>query len=240
MPEKKKKHIKNITLFKQINKLGRNVTSSRKPYRFKRKKWRKFRKRLRRNSFYKRNLFRLNDLSKNVLQRFDIYHNKKFRYYLQTMKKLRIFYGGMSKKKLKEKFNVSPKIRNKGMMLQYFFSYFERRVDVSIYRAHFAGSVRSARQLVMHGKVLVNGKVVRRSSVLLNEGDVVSLHESVFKKGVLNLLRTKFWPLPPKSMQICYDTFTFIITETHKDNMTMYYPFWLDVNTLTRLGYLKF
>ncbi|RMZ87124.1 hypothetical protein DV736_g5656, partial [Chaetothyriales sp. CBS 134916] len=52
------------------------------------------------------------------------------------------------------------------------FAPLERRLDVAVFRALFASSVRQARQFVVHGKVKVNGQVMRYSAYLLNPGDM--------------------------------------------------------------------
>jgi small subunit ribosomal protein S4 len=51
----------------------------------------------------------------------------------------------------------------------------ERRLDNAVYRAGFARSIPAARQLVNHGHVLVNGKKVDRSGLLVSAGQVVTL-----------------------------------------------------------------
>lgn len=53
----------------------------------------------------------------------------------------------------------------------------ERRLDNVVYRSGFASSRNQARQLVMHGHILVNGKKVTIPSYLVRVGDVVSLRE---------------------------------------------------------------
>ncbi|KAI9189833.1 hypothetical protein H9P43_001266 [Blastocladiella emersonii ATCC 22665] len=55
------------------------------------------------------------------------------------------------------------------------FSPLERRVDVAIFRACFAPSVYAARQMVSHGKVLVNGQQCKQPSYLLRDGDMFSV-----------------------------------------------------------------
>lgn len=44
--------------------------------------------------------------------------------------------------------------------MQMAFAPMERRLDIAVFRAMFASSARQARQLCVHGKVKVNGKVV--------------------------------------------------------------------------------
>jgi small subunit ribosomal protein S4 len=51
----------------------------------------------------------------------------------------------------------------------------ERRLDNAVYRAGFARSIPAARQLVNHGHVLVNGRKVDRSGLLVSAGQVVTL-----------------------------------------------------------------
>ncbi|CAE7108083.1 unnamed protein product [Rhizoctonia solani] len=54
----------------------------------------------------------------------------------------------------------------------------ERRLDVFIFRCCFATSAWQARQLVVHGKVKLNGKKQMNPNVLLNPGDLVSVDPS--------------------------------------------------------------
>lgn len=68
----------------------------------------------------------------------------------------------------------------------------ERRLDNVVFRLGFAPSIRSARQMVGHGHVLVNGKKLDISSTVLNVGDQVTLTD----KGLQNqiYLRAKQSP----------------------------------------------
>jgi len=53
----------------------------------------------------------------------------------------------------------------------------ERRLDNVLYRLGFAPSRKSARQLVLHGHFLVNGRMVDVGSFLLRAGDIVRVAE---------------------------------------------------------------
>ena len=53
----------------------------------------------------------------------------------------------------------------------------ERRLDNVVYRLGFGVSRREARQLVSHGHVLVNGKVINIASYQLAVGDVLEVRE---------------------------------------------------------------
>lgn len=67
----------------------------------------------------------------------------------------------------------------------------ECRLDNLVYRLGFASSIRQARQMVVHGHMLVNGKKVDRPSFAVAVGDIISLREKsqknqMFKDNFLN------------------------------------------------------
>lgn len=53
----------------------------------------------------------------------------------------------------------------------------ERRLDSVVFQMGFAPNRRTARQIVTHGHILVNGKKVNIPSFLIKEGDVVEVKE---------------------------------------------------------------
>jgi small subunit ribosomal protein S4 len=72
---------------------------------------------------------------------------------------------------------VKKAFKKKGISGETLLSLLERRLDNVIYRLGFAPTLLSARQLVIHGHVLVNGRKVDRSSYALRPGEVVSIRE---------------------------------------------------------------
>jgi len=54
----------------------------------------------------------------------------------------------------------------------------ELRVDNLVFRLQLAPSMRAARQMIRHGHVLVNGKVLSIGSVVLKVGDEISVKEA--------------------------------------------------------------
>jgi small subunit ribosomal protein S4 len=68
----------------------------------------------------------------------------------------------------------------------------ELRLDNTVFRLGFAPSIMSARQMVSHGHVTVNGKKVSVSSVVLKTGDVVALQEASYTNQ--NYLKAKQSP----------------------------------------------
>lgn len=61
----------------------------------------------------------------------------------------------------------------------------ESRLDNVAYRMHFASSRAQARQLVSHGHILVNGKVVDISSFTVKPADVIEVKENSKKFVVI-------------------------------------------------------
>jgi len=59
----------------------------------------------------------------------------------------------------------------------------ERRLDNVVYRLGFADSRSQARQLVLHGHILLNGRKTDIPSCLVKEDDVISWKESSTKTG---------------------------------------------------------
>lgn len=72
---------------------------------------------------------------------------------------------------------VEKAFKKPGIPGETLISLLERRLDNIVYRLGFAPTLPAARQLVVHGHVMVNGRKVDRPSYLLTEGDTVSLRE---------------------------------------------------------------
>ena len=83
--------------------------------------------------------------------------------------------------------------RQKGVTGENLIAMLERRLDNVVFRLGFAPSRKSARQLVLHRHVLVNGKIVNIASYLLSPGDVISIKEKSKKLDIIHntLRRTK-------------------------------------------------
>ena len=68
-------------------------------------------------------------------------------------------------------------IKKKGNTTENLIGFLERRLDTVIYRAKFATTVFSARQLINHGHIKVNSKKVNIPSYLVSEEDTIELKE---------------------------------------------------------------
>jgi small subunit ribosomal protein S4 len=69
--------------------------------------------------------------------------------------------------------------RQKGVTGENLLYQLERRLDTVTHRLGLASSRAHARQLVLHGHIRVNGKKVNIPSYLVNQGDEISLKESL-------------------------------------------------------------
>ena len=94
---------------------------------------------------------------------------------LQAKQKLKFYYGNMNERQFRNVFRKA--LKKKGNTTENFIGFLERRLDMVIYRAKFATTVFSARQLINHGHIKVNGKKVNISSCLVSEKDTIELKD---------------------------------------------------------------
>jgi len=73
--------------------------------------------------------------------------------------------------------------RMEGVPGENLLSLLERRLDSVVYRLKLAITCAQARQMIVHGHVLVNGSKVTIPSYRVEIGDVVSLHAAVENKA---------------------------------------------------------
>lgn len=88
---------------------------------------------------------------------------------------LKGYYGNIGEKKFHKYYEKASNMR--GDTPNNMIGLLERRLDAVIYRAKFAPTVFSARQLVSHGHILVNGKRVKISSYMVKPGDEITVSE---------------------------------------------------------------
>jgi small subunit ribosomal protein S4 len=61
----------------------------------------------------------------------------------------------------------------------------ERRLDNAVWRAGFASSRAQARQIVLHGHVLINGRKVNIPSYLISVGEEIALKEKMHQNAMV-------------------------------------------------------
>ena len=94
---------------------------------------------------------------------------------LFAKQKLRLYYGDLTEKQFKRIYNKASNIR--GDTSQILIELLERRLDAIVYRMKFVPTIFSARQLVNHGHIKVNGKRVNIPSFTVKDGDEISLKD---------------------------------------------------------------
>jgi small subunit ribosomal protein S4 len=98
---------------------------------------------------------------------------------LHEKQKVKEMYG-MRERQFRKFFNTA--VRSKGAPGDNLLSYLERRLDNVFYRLKMATSRTQARQLVVHGHVLVNGKKVYSPSFQVNVGDEIALNPAMLEQ----------------------------------------------------------
>jgi len=94
---------------------------------------------------------------------------------LQAKQKLKSYYGNINERQFR---NIYKKaIMTKGDTAENLIGLLERRLDAVVYRSKFSTTIFSARQLINHGHIKVNGKRVNISSYQLKEDEMVEISE---------------------------------------------------------------
>lgn len=103
---------------------------------------------------------------------------------LREKQKVRRTYG-LLEKQFAKLMDEADRSQNRGGLLpgEYLLQLLELRLDNAVYRAGFATSRRSARQLVGHGHFLLNGHRVDIPSIRLKAGDELTVRPKSAKSG---------------------------------------------------------
>jgi len=94
---------------------------------------------------------------------------------LEAKQKLKFYYGNMNERQFRNVYRKA--LQKKGNTTENLVGFLERRLDTVIYRAKFATTVFSARQLINHGHIKVNGKKVNIPSYLVKSEDTVEVRD---------------------------------------------------------------
>jgi small subunit ribosomal protein S4 len=101
---------------------------------------------------------------------------KQSEYAIQLMEKQKAKYiYGILERQFARMFDIAS--RKKGVTGENLLQLLESRLDNTVYRLGIAPTRRSARQLVSHKHILVNGELVNIPSYTLKPGDIVSVRE---------------------------------------------------------------
>ena len=92
---------------------------------------------------------------------------------LEAKQKMKFYYGNMNERQFRNVYRKA--IQKKGNTTENLVGFLERRLDTVAYRAKFATTVFSARQLINHGHIKVNGKKVNIPSYLVKAEDTIEI-----------------------------------------------------------------
>lgn len=225
-------------LYKNFIKLRKNIQNRPKFIFFKKQKWKKLIQ-------YELNLkkkIRVYDHIIYFKPKFGFNFKNKFRFYLYSKQKLKLFYGKLSEKNLNQiyrnayrkfKNQKSDYLKNKNF---YLIDLLEKRLDVILYRTTFVNSIRTAQQLISHGKVFVNSKKITISSYCIQKGDLLEIDFISHKYLIKNMSFSENLSIIPKYLEINFKTFQCLIVSDINLNKIVYnFPFWLNLNKLFKL-----
>ena len=94
---------------------------------------------------------------------------------LQAKQKLKAYYGNINERQFRNIYRKA--LAKRGDTTENLIALLESRLDTVIYRAKFAMTVFSARQMINHGHIKVNKKRVNISSYLVKETDLIEVRE---------------------------------------------------------------
>ena len=228
-----KKTTKFKPLYKKFLSLRENVQNRQKLLKFRKKKWAKF------VSFYNNKLkryrkFKLQNQNIHVVSkrpdRYNAYTNR-YKRKLKATNQLRLFAGNMRKRSLFRVASVCQGNRYSNLN-QLFLEILERRLDLILFRSKFCYSIRNAQQLIAHGKISVNQKVIRTSSYLVKNGDIIAVNLKSASIIESNIQKSSIWPLPPKHLTINYKTMQIIVGDMVNTNTSVLFSFNLNLDKI--------
>jgi len=102
--------------------------------------------------------------------------NKKFSEFASQLREKQklLFHYGLREEQLR-RFVRDARTLQQSNWIESLIGLLERRLDNIVFRIGFARSIASARQLVNHGHVMVNGRILTIGSAVLRVGDFVKL-----------------------------------------------------------------
>jgi ribosomal protein S4 len=192
-------------------------------------------------------LFTLKSKKKNIPNFFRIkileqpFFSKKrtkyFKFFL-LRQQFRVFYSFIKIKSLKKIILRSLKKKDSVNAFVYFL---ESRLDVILFRLNLVSSVREARQKILHGNIIVNNKLIKKSSYNLKELDCLSFRKDkiiFFKKKLLENIRSKksFLVKIPNYIEYDLNNLLFIFTKINLNDVRFFYK----LNFYTILSLMNF
>lgn len=110
----------------------------------------------------------------------------------KSKQEIKTFYGRISESTFKKYNNLAKPRWLAQQKKNLIVSWLEIRLDVTIFKLNWALSIFHAKQIILHGHVLVNGKVISTPSYLLKPSDIIEVSpqsRDIIKHYVLNKIK---------------------------------------------------
>lgn len=107
----------------------------------------------------------------------DIKPEKRNKFYQKRLfekQQFKFFYGCLPEYQLKNLFQKLKKKKDKINIFKKLNILLESRLDIIVVRLKLAKSIFQSKQLINHGKIKVNNKVINKPNFLLREGDIIN------------------------------------------------------------------
>ena len=104
---------------------------------------------------------------------------------LQAKQKLKAYYGNINERQFRNIYKKASML--KGDTSENLIGLLEKRLDAVIYRAKFSTTIFSARQLINHGHVKVNGKKVNIASYSVKEEDSIEIRDKSKQLAIIDI-----------------------------------------------------
>jgi len=102
---------------------------------------------------------------------------------LQAKQKMKCYYGNINERQFRNIYRKA--LQKKGNTTENLVGFLEVRLDTVTYRAKFASTALSARQLINHGHIRVNGKKVNIPSFLVKPEDTIEIKDKSKDMGMI-------------------------------------------------------
>ena len=204
---------------------------NKKILKFRKKKWVGLKR------FLQKKRYRFYNNSLYLIAKNPKFFRNSYKLRLLSKQRLNSYYGRLTDKQLKYLCKTSIKINNikpkSNRTEDVLLTLLEKRLETIIFRAHFAGSIQSARQLITHGNILVNGRKVFSGNTIVYQGDLIEVSTNINKIVNQNIKKSRVWPLTPPHLEINYKTLNIIlIDEISAKNLYSFFPFWLNIKSV--------
>jgi small subunit ribosomal protein S4 len=104
---------------------------------------------------------------------------------LQAKQKLKAYYGNINERQFRNLYKKAS--MQKGDTSENLIGLLERRLDAVVYRSKLSTTIFSARQLINHGHIKVNGKKVNIASYQLKEEETIEIRDKSKKLALIDI-----------------------------------------------------